>query len=547
MFRENNAHLQQSLLTSENYMNPVVRERLLKSWAFVFYNTVFCKINESIFAVLYCSDNGRPNFPVNILLSLEYIKHLFNYSDEELIEQFYFNYQISYALGIKSVGEMNLCPGTLYEFRRRLYNYSIENPNSADLIFTQFIDLTKLFVKESYVAVDEQRMDSTMISANIKNAGRLALAFDVLEQALKVVPNDIMSESMKQIMESGYKKKVLYKSKGEQIISKIQEVLNLCEEVLELVKNNNEINDLNEIKVMERFISEQTKVDTKSGELTAKENKEIRANSMQSAYDQDATYRSKGNKAGKGYSVNLSETCNKKNEVQYVTHYDVKPNIANDADFAVEAIPEIKLHFDLKDLYVDGGYCGQNVTDTAHLSTVRMHYTDMTGKKADEDILAASTFEFNEDKTVNVCPANVAPIRTTYNQDKGTISAHFSKESCQECELKDKCCVEEQVRANKFCTTAKTLEIEELRHNMTNERKENTSKRAAIEGTNSELKSRHGLDDVRVLGINKVTIITGLKITACNFKRFAKNSLKKLAESLKTPQNIQKQGVIMQI
>ena len=87
MFKENNGHLQQSFLTSENYMNPSVHARLLKSWACVFYNAVFCKIKETIFAVLYCENNGRPNFPVNILLSLEYIKHLFDYSDEELIDQ----------------------------------------------------------------------------------------------------------------------------------------------------------------------------------------------------------------------------------------------------------------------------------------------------------------------------------------------------------------------------------------------------------------------------------------------------------------------------
>jgi len=47
---------------------------------------------------LYREDDGRPNFPVNIMLSLEFIKHFKDYSDEELIEQFYFNYQIIYAL-----------------------------------------------------------------------------------------------------------------------------------------------------------------------------------------------------------------------------------------------------------------------------------------------------------------------------------------------------------------------------------------------------------------------------------------------------------------
>ena len=261
MFRENNDHLQQSLLTSANYMHPSVHKRLLGSWASVFYNSVFCKIKEAIFAILYCSNNGRPNFPVNILLSLEYIKHLFDYSDEELVEQFYFNYQIGYALGIKNVGEINLCPGTMYEFRRRLYDYLIVNPNDGDLIFKQFIGLTKGFVKHSDVTVGEQRMDSSMISANIKNAGRLALAYDVIEQALKILPSEVLSESMKEIIKEEHKKKVLYKSKGAEITSKIQDILNISKEVLELVENNIEINGLEEIKILKRFVLEQTKID----------------------------------------------------------------------------------------------------------------------------------------------------------------------------------------------------------------------------------------------------------------------------------------------
>ena len=187
-------------------MNPAVHARLIKSWANVFYNVVFCGINEVIFSKLYCTDNGRPNFPVNILLSLEYIKCLFDYSDAELIE------------------------------------------------------LTKQFVKESKVSVNEQRMDSTMISANIKNAGRLALAYDVIEQALKVMPEELMTKSMKEVLEDGYKSKLLYKSKGNQVISRLQEILDICGAVMETIENIPEIVDLPEMKLLERFIEEQTNI-----------------------------------------------------------------------------------------------------------------------------------------------------------------------------------------------------------------------------------------------------------------------------------------------
>lgn len=238
MFRENKSHLQQSFLSSIALMNPIVAKKLMKSWAAVFYNAVFCKIDETLFAKLYCQDNGRSNFPVNIHLSLEYIKHLFDYSDIELLEQFYFNCQIAFAVGIHNVGEIHLAPGTLYEFRRRIYEYTVNHPEEADLIFEQFIELTKVFTKEADVAVDEQRMDSTMISANIKNAGRLALAFDVLEQALKVLPKELLTESLKEILSEGYRNKVLYKCKGAQIINKLQEILDMCSNVMSIITEN---------------------------------------------------------------------------------------------------------------------------------------------------------------------------------------------------------------------------------------------------------------------------------------------------------------------
>ncbi len=112
------------------------------TWAPLFYEHVFCKIDEAPFSCLYCLDNGRPNFPVNILLSLEFIKHMKDYTDEDILEQFRFNYQIM---------------------------------------------------------------------TNIKLAGRLSLAYDVLSQALAACPPELLTDSLKHVLEPEYKTKVLYR------------------------------------------------------------------------------------------------------------------------------------------------------------------------------------------------------------------------------------------------------------------------------------------------------------------------------------------------
>ena len=87
----------------------------------------------------------------------------------------------------------------------------------------------------------------------------------------------------------------------------------------------------------------------------------------------------------------------------------------------------------------------------------------------------------------------------------------------------------------------KALTSEENRMKITNreERKESTSKRAAIEGTNSALKRAHNAGKLNVRGIVKCKLVLGAKIIAHNFRQLArffkgdirKKVIKKLSES----------------
>ncbi|MBS3974769.1 MAG: hypothetical protein KGZ89_07895 [Actinobacteria bacterium] len=112
MFKPNNNHNQQALSGSTQWMDKRIRVKLEKLWAPIFYEHVFCKIDEEPFAALYGAA-GKPNFSENILLSLEDIKHMKDCSDLELLDDFYFDYLVNYAVGIKTLGEVNLVERTL--------------------------------------------------------------------------------------------------------------------------------------------------------------------------------------------------------------------------------------------------------------------------------------------------------------------------------------------------------------------------------------------------------------------------------------------------
>ncbi len=98
MFRENVDHFQPSLLDADNLMTRRSRMRLEKSWAVPFYRDVFCNIDESKFKPLF-SNTGAPNTPVNILVSLELFKYMFRWSDDQLMDEYDFNYLVNYAVG----------------------------------------------------------------------------------------------------------------------------------------------------------------------------------------------------------------------------------------------------------------------------------------------------------------------------------------------------------------------------------------------------------------------------------------------------------------
>ena len=543
MFRENNEHLQQKFFNNLYTMDSRLAKKLKKSWAALFYEHVFCKIDESSFAPLYCSDNGRPNFPVNILMGLDLIKEIRGYTDEVLLDEYAYNFQISYALGLRTLGERYFAPRTLYEFRARLYNYSLEHPEEADLIFTQFKKLTDHFIKVAGLDTDEARMDSTQIMSNIKLAGRISLAYDVLVNGIKVFPENLLNDALKLFLKSDYKTEFLYKLKGKDASSRIQGLIDHCAEVLQLVQGQSELKANPAIGLTERFLTEQAIFSEEQNRWIAKDNKEISSKSLQSAYDADATYRNKNGKKHVGYVLNLTETCDDKNPVQMITHYDLAPNTTSDIFLLKEALPELK-EKGVKDLYTDGGYYSPDIVKESKDQGIEIHYTDMTGRKKNGDKIPYNAFEIENKEKILLCPAGQEPIRAAFNEEDKTLSAHFNREICNECPLKENCRVKFQKKDTVIRVNQKALVAEETRLKLEDkeERKEATSKRAAIEGTNSALKRAQDIDKLSVRGIIKSHLVIGTKLIAHNFRqltRFFNGDIrKKVKESLKPDQGI---------
>lgn len=524
MFRENTKHKQDEFFSNLSSMDPRFKDRLEKSWAGLFYEHVFCKIDEKLFAPLYSSDNGRPNFPINILVALEIIKHLKNFVDEVLFDAFAFDYQISYALGLRNIGELYFARRTFYDFRARLYNYTLEHPEEGDLIFQQFETLVQHFIKVAQLDTDEQRMDSSQIMSNIKRAGRLALAFDVLLQGIKACPLEILSSDLKDVLDPHYKTILLYKLKDTETASRLEKLLNLGGELCQLVKDNLVLQERSEIQMLERFIKEQTVYDDQRKVWLAKENKEIRASFLQSAFDEEATYRKKAGKGHVGYVINLAETCADDNPVQLVTDYQMEPNITSDVEMGKTSLPKLLETTQVKDIYIDGGYYSSDLVKQAEELEIQLHYTDMTGRDVPSNKLPYNAFSIDHYVTILSCPTLQKPSRSDFNLQSGVLSAHFDLIVCNQCPLKDQCPVKFQKKDTILRVSQKSLIAESTRLILMDkeDRNESGSKRAAIEGTNSAFKRAHGAGKLRVRGLVRCSLVMGMKTIAHNFHQIVR-------------------------
>lgn len=508
MFREHDDHFQPSFFDVDNLMTERSRKRLEKSWAVPFYRDVFCNIDESKFKPLF-SHTGAPNTPVNILVSLELFKYMFGWSDDQLMDEYDFNYLVNHAVGNRQIGLRPIAEKTLYNFRTRVFQYLAQHPEEEGPVFEQFLTLLDAYARSAQIKMSEQRLDTTMFMSNIKKSGRLALCFDVLELAVRAIPEKKRPLELQQVFDSNFRQAQLYRALPSESDSRLANLLSLCVLAKSILENEKEYVLLEVYQRLCRFLDEQT-VLRNDGVRVPKENRDISPRSLQSAYDDEATYREKAGKKHVGYVAAISETCSKDNPIQLITDVDVRPNVVSDVALLADRKEKIKAT-GAEHLYVDGGFHSSKAPD----DEIKIHYTNMAGTRPTKK-MDATAFEYDLDKMIVKCPAGQIPIRNSIGN--GQVSAHFEVSVCKECQMREQCPVKVQKKSAVVYLSMKKVRAADIRKDTNANYVEYTSMRAAIEGTNSALK-RTGMAKVKVRGQIKCKLVATYMAIAQNTKR----------------------------
>jgi hypothetical protein len=439
MFRINDEHLQGRLFTVIDDLPATAKKRLANSWAPIFYNYFFTRIDESVFAELYSNKYSRPNTPVNILIGFETLKSGFGFSDEELYDNFLFNLQFRYALGLHEIDEGYFNLRTIYNFRSALYRF--EQDTGRNLIKEATSEITDEQIEQLQIKTGIQRMDSTQIQTNIRNMSRIQLLVEIIQRVYRIL-TESDQKKLNEYFADYIKEDSLhycYRIKRNEAMSRLEGIGKVMAALVEELEE--EYHSDEAYKHLKRVFFEHFKVED-SHRIQIKEGKELSGQTLQSPDDTEATYRRKQNESSKGYVANVTETCDPENNIQLIIEVNVKPNTTDDQELFKEDIERLKQRTEIKKIWTDGCYCGETAAEAAKENEVIHRTTAIKGRSKDENKIGLDDF------TIEMDNDHIPKKITCPNKQEGDIkrgrkghrySAGFDAGKCESCPLRNQC------------------------------------------------------------------------------------------------------------
>lgn len=469
MFRRTDA---QGRLFATGVLPPEKQVACEKSWAGVFRREAFPILlrAEPKFADMFDLEQGRPNRPVALVLGVLILKEMKDLTDEETLAALDFDTRWWYAFD-GTPEQMHLCEKTLHNFRDRLMAHE-----KGELLFRQ---VTDELIAALGVKVERQRLDSTHILSNFAVLTRLGLMCETIRLFLQALRKE--HRQLYERVEAGVLKRhgdehrYADARRGEGP-RRLEVTARDVYRLVEGFKGHRVVSEMDEFKLLTRLCGEHCEAlekpaNPKDGDddggdgsvpVKLKDAKKVGSRSLQTPHDPDVTY--SGHK-GKGYSVQVAETCVKGNPVQMITQVETTPAAQSDQKSTIPMLDALaKANHKPEELVADTTYSGSENASQAAARGV--------------NLLAP-------------CPAKGKP-------EPGKQYAAPAEK-----------CPTDQKAAGEW------LKAQEAQPDF-NER---YAIRAGIEATNSEYKRAHGGGKLRVRGGERVKLSVYLKMVACNLKR----------------------------
>lgn len=527
MFMPNEAHRQTGMFDTINELPDKQLARLEISWASTFYQEAFMRIDEDIFAVLYSDKPSRPNVPINTLVGLEILKYGCGWTDNEMHDNFTYNVQVRYALGCRDLATGHFELRTMYNFRRRMVEYQQETgENLFEKVFEQITDeqLEVLPVK-----TNKLRKDSTLIMSNIRQMTRIQLLVEVLQRTHRML-SETDQEKYQEEFEpylKGSSGQYIYNLKDGEYEASLEAIGKAMQRLeVELAE---EYAEQPYYKILQRVFEEHYIVEDNT--LRPKQGQELKADSLQSPDDWEATFRNKRGENYQGYTFCATETCNPENPLQLIVSIQTEPNNTDDAKMLEEDIPNLKERTDVDEMYIDGGFGSPDVDEASRKNEIELFQSAIRGRQPSSKKLYLSDFTWEEDEEGR-------PAKITCPNDQETIVedgrkehrylAYFDDEKCANCACQDTCpTVKLKTKPYRVLRFSKEeLGVAKRRKNSKELREKGENLRSAVEATMRSVKHSFG-EKLSVRGHIRVSMAMAGSSTMTNMRRIHRYRIEK--------------------
>ncbi len=458
MFKKSDEHKQLDAFSSPiEYLKDSTMNYYLKndSWHNQFRKQVVMRVDESTFSVLYTQITGAPNASIRVLIGMMILKEAHGWSDEQLFENCNFNLLIRSALGLMSLEDAVPVASTYYLFRHNLVKYSKEH--GVDLYKKCQEQITASQILEFNVSGKQVRMDSKLLGSNIAWLSRYELIHETLRLFIAEREEFIYKKSLskdefsliKSIQEETGNK-VVYRSTKSEIDARLIALGKLMYRFVVLFKSNN----YGKYKTLKTVFEQQYSL-SKEKMVLPLENEKISAKSIQSPHDTDAHYRNKDGNKVKGYSANITETCDQpaqdgKPVLNLITDTQVEVVSTQDNSYLKPALTNTQeiLPNNIEKVYTDGAYNSVENQEYCLNNDINLLLTAMQGATPRYDITLDEQDNnyliVTDNKTGQIIQAQQVKTRKDPTQKKWKIKTqeggyrYFDMESVRAATLRQK-------------------------------------------------------------------------------------------------------------
>lgn len=388
-------------------------------WHNKFRDIITMRIDENLFKPLFCEDNGTPNASIRVLVAMMVLKEAEGASDQKLFENCRFNMLTRSALGLINADDSLPTESTYYAFRKRIVEYAkVSNENLFDTAFAQ---VTKSQCLEFEVSGMSVRMDSKLLGSNIAKLSR----YELIHETFRLFYNDVkQSGNLKEDIHWELEKllklegnKVVYTNSTEEVTSRISQLGVLINRVLPVFS----MVDSGYYSILKTVFEQQYQVD-EHGVVTPREKEKISAQSIQSPHDTDCTFRNKDGNKVKGYTANITESCDDKG-LNLIGNVDVRTASSSDVSFLKDDAIKAQEVFCAQTLaiHADGAYHSAANQTFCKEESIELYLHAIQGAKGryELDFLDKKLYVFDNEEDM---PVECRQIQTKKGMAKWRIT-----------------------------------------------------------------------------------------------------------------------------